>query len=457
MPPESDLVSHTCTNCGASLQVPAAAPGQPSRITCRYCGQVFDPPAAPAQQRVVVIAPGFRDIANASADAAKVAAVTAAARSAASLVRTIISFAILFVVLGLATGVGVCVNAAKQAARAGAVSGITSALSGLPAMPNMPSKYMWDTVAGPPIPAAVGGHGEGFVGRVRERGDDQLFVAAFEGSKLGEVWKVGPLGTYSQAYQSTFASVAGSHVVVTDYKANVHVYDLGTGHETHTIKLSDRAKAMCVAPDTKAHVWIEVADKRDVLVDADAGTSTPTARPAWCPDLWAASDDCRGWLKRGAPRAGCLGAESAPKMTAFKAVNVVEQGDLAVALGKKHPGTALPAAVGFDPRTKTVRWEQPIVSGDQSNGAELSTTAIMDALEGGRFVTPYELSPKGWHFTAFDARSGQRLWDIELQSALGVDNPEGFSLSADRLYVMRTSAVEVYDAKSGILIGSVGN
>jgi len=42
----------------------------------------------------------------------------------------------------------------------------------------------------------------------------------------------GPLGTYSQAYQSTFASVLGRSVVVTDYRANLHVYDLATGHET---------------------------------------------------------------------------------------------------------------------------------------------------------------------------------------------------------------------------------
>jgi hypothetical protein len=393
---------------------------------------------------VVVVAPSL-------ADAAKAAAVTAAARSAASAVRSIVSIAIMLSLLGIITGVGVCVKQAKKMRALGAVPGLDVGLSSIAA-----PTYLWDTVAGPPIPAAVGGHGEGFVGRVRTRGDDQLWVTAFEGSKLGEVWKVGPFGTYTQGYQSTFTTVAGNHVVVTDYKATLHVYDLSTGHELHTVKLSDRAKAMCNSPDSKSHVWIEVADKRDVLVDADAGTATAASRPAWCPDLWAASDDCRGWLKRGFPRAGCRGSDLAPKVTGFQAVNVIEESDLAVALGKKHPGTAMPMAVGFDPHTKAVRWEQPIVSGDQNGGAELSTIAEMDALEGGRFVTPYQLSPKGWHFTAFDARSGQRLWDTELQPIIGVDHPEGFSLSADRVYVMRTSSVEVYDAKSGALVGSVG-
>jgi outer membrane protein assembly factor BamB len=443
---DRDLVSHTCTNCGASLQVPPPAPGASPRITCRYCGVTFDPPAPPppVRERVVVIGPSL-------ADAAKVAAVTAAARSAASVVRSVVSFAILFAVLGLIGGISVCVKQAKQMQALGTVPGL-----GNLSLPSIPASYLWDTVGGPPIPAGVGATGEGFVGRVRTRGDDELWIAGFEGTKLAQVWKVGPLGTYSQGYQSTFTTVAGSRVVVTDYKATLHVYDASSGKELHTLKLSDRAKSMCNAPDGK-HVWIEVSDKRDVMVDPEAGTTAPAARPAWCPDLWAASDDCRGWLKRGFARTGCRGAELSPKVTGFQAVNVIEEGDLAVALGKKHPGTAVPMAVGFDPRTKVVRWEQPIVSGDQDNAAELSTIAEMDALDTGRFVTPYELTPKGWHFTAFDARSGQRLWDTELQPIVGVDHPEGFSVSPNRVYVMRTSSLEVYDAKTGALVGTLGS
>jgi PQQ-like domain len=445
MPGERDLVAHFCTNCGASIQVPAPEPGAPTRITCRYCGISFEPvapPPPPVRERVVVIAPNLPE-------AARVAAAAVAARSVATIVRTIVSFALL---LSLG-GIGVCVTQWKAMHALGTVSGLDLKLPTLPTV----SSFFWDTVFGPPIPAAVGGgHVEGFVGRVRTRGDDQLWVVAFEGSKLGQFWKVGPFGTYSQGGPSNFATVVASHVVVTDYKAAVHVYDLAAGHEQRTLKLSDRAKAMCNAPDGKPHVWIEVADKRDVMVDVEAGTVTPAARPAWCPDPWASSDDCRGWLKRGSMRPGCRGPELSPKVNGFQAVNVIEEGDLGVALGKKHPGTAVPVAVGFDPHAKSVRWEQPVVSGDQNNAAELGTTAVMDALEGGRFVTPYELTPKGWHFTAFDARSGQRLWDTELQSAIGVENPEGFSLSADRVYVMRSSSIEVYDAKTGTLVGTVG-
>ncbi len=288
------------------------------------------------------------------------------------------------------------------------------------------------------------------------RADDTLWVVAFEGSKLGQVWKAGPFGTYAQGYASTFAGVVGRVVVVTDYRAKLHVYDLSSGHETRSLTLTDRAKAMCPSPDGKARVWIEMSDEKNVIVDADLGTSTPAPRPAWCPDSWAANDDCRGWLKRGPPRLTCKGPESAPRVTGFEAKNVVEEGDLAVALGKKHPGTGVPIAVGFDPKTKAVRWEQPVASGDQALVSESSTTSIMDAIAGGRFVAPYELTSKGWHFAAFDAHSGQRVWDVPLQSLIGIDQPEGFALSAARVYVMRTSTLEVYDAKTGALVGALG-
>jgi hypothetical protein len=81
----------------------------------------------------------------------------------------------------------------------------------------------------------------------------------------------------------------------------------------------------------------------------------------------------------------------------------------------------------------------------------------MDALAGGRFAAPYKVTSKGIYFTAFDARSGQRLWDVALEPQIGIDTPEGFAMSAARVYVMRTSSLEVYDGKTGTLVGTLGD
>jgi outer membrane protein assembly factor BamB len=421
-----NLLSRNCPNCGANLD--GAPAGR--TIVCRYCGHSFQTaPEFNPPPRIVVIGPGLpRPVAP--------------GRRAAG--RSVLSIFITLFVLGLAGFMSI--RGRSRTALVNLPSEIAAAAD---------ADFMWDTVAGPPIPAALGGGVEGFVGRIRTRGDDTLFIAAFEGAKLGQVWKAGPLGTYTQAYQSTFASVLGRSVVVTDYRANLHVYDLTTGHETRTLKLTDRAKGLCTAPNGRARVWIEMSDEKNVVFDVDAGTSTLAPRPAWCPQS-ETSGDCRGWLTRGPPRQGCAGPDGSPKVNAFQAENVIEDGDLGVALGKKHPGTALPIAVGFDPKTKAVRWQAPVASGDQTAVAESSSTSVMDALAGGRFVVPYEVTSKGWHFTAFDARSGQRIWDVPLRSVIGIEDPEGFSLSAARVYVMRSSSLEVYDAKTGALVGTLG-
>jgi outer membrane protein assembly factor BamB len=293
---------------------------------------------------------------------------------------------------------------------------------------------------------------------VRSRDNaDLLWVIAYESAKLGELWRVGPFGSYGDARSSTFLGVTGKQVVVTDYLDNVHVYDLDSGRELRTAKLSERAKGMCTSPEGDGRVWIVSSDGRKVFFDANSGAITPGGRPPWCPDLWASQYDCRGWLKEGAPRRLCHPPGAAPGVAGFEADNVVEQGDLGVALGKKSPGTEVPMTVGFDPQTKRVRWKRFLAPGDQARIKEASVVAGMDDLSGGRFVAPYESSASGWHFIAIDARSGETDWDVELPPVTGVDHPEGFTLTPSRCYVMRVTSLVVYDASNGALVGTIAD
>jgi serine/threonine-protein kinase len=319
--------------------------------------------------------------------------------------------------------------------------------------------YLWNTPGGPPLPAPGQREGgpERFLGQVRSRGDDQLWVVAYDSAKLGELWHVGPFGSYGDGYLSTFLAVTGKQVVVTDYLTNIHVYDLDSGRELRTAKLSERAKGMCASPEGDGRVWIVSSDGRKVFFDAGTGAINAAGRPPWCPDLWASHYDCRGWLKRGAPRPLCQPPGAAPGVPGFDADNVLEQGDVGVALGKKSPGTEVPMAVGFDPHTKHVRWSRFLAPGDQARIKEASVISGMDELAGGRFVAPYESSATGWHFVGIDARNGDTDWDVALPPINGVDHAEGFTLTASRLYVMRVSAVVVYDANTGALVGSIAD
>jgi hypothetical protein len=428
-----ELLVRSCPNCGARID----AEPRGGRVLCRYCGQSFqvspeDEPAPPPPPRVVVIGPAPR-------------------RPAVPLARRVASAVFVLLVGAILIAVRFGLVSPRSASQ-----GLLGTLPSLP-LPSVPAAFFWDTVGGTPIPAVVGpAGGDGFVGRIRMRGDDTLWIAAFDGTKPSMVWKAGPFGTYSEGYRSTLASIVGREVIVTDYRANVHVYDLATGHEARSAKLSDRAKSMCTAPDGKAHVWIETNDEKGTLFNADVGTASPAPRPAWCSESAWAPGDCRGSPGLGPARVGCKDPALAPKVSGFEAIHVLEEGDAAVALGRKHPGTALPMAVGFDPKTKAQRWEHAIAAGDPASIAESGSSSSLDALAGGRFVAPYEITSKGWHFTAFDAKTGQRLWDIPLKAAIGSGYAEGLSLSPSRMYVMRSSSVEVYDAKTGAFYGAIG-
>jgi len=438
----SAVEARNCPTCGATLD---ASPVH-RRITCRYCGHSFELPAPPPQA-----APPRQIVVNIPKDLSREVA------AARRVVSSIIAFAVFMAVVVAFGGSMVAWHAASKVKGSALAS-----LSNIPGMPDMAlalakADFLWDTVSGPPIPVASASGPESVVGRIRKRPGDDLWIASFEGAKLTQAWAVGPFGTYSQGYRSTFTAVVGRFVVVTDYRAYIHAYDVATGKELHSLQLSDRVKQMCSSPDGKPLVWIEQNDEKTGIFDATTGTTSAATRPAWCPNEWQNErSDCRGWLKRGAPVAHCRGPESAPKVNGFEALNVLQDGDVAVALGKKKPGTAVPLVVGFDPQTKAIRWQHPVPSGDLATAAESGTTGLMDALSDGRFVSPYETTPRGWHYTAFDARSGDRLWDIELQKVFGVDTPEGFSLSPSRVYVMRTSSVEIYDAKTGALLGTLG-
>ena len=89
-----------------------------------------------------------------------------------------------------------------------------------------------------------------------------------------------------------------------------------------------------------------------------------------------------------------------------------------LALGTNFSG-ADPASYWAAPSGHTFARTSSLRGTDEFNGSmscpsttrcvavtESGTTGLMDALSDGRFVSPYETTPRGWHYTAFDARSG---------------------------------------------------
>jgi outer membrane protein assembly factor BamB len=309
------------------------------------------------------------------------------------------------------------------------------------------------------LPVDVNGDGvEDFVGRFRRRDGDvsNVYVGAFDGNTFARLWTAGPYGTVEQAAAGTPIAIAGSFVVLADFRAQAHVLDLVSGKETAKLALTDRASSMCSPSDGRKQVWIEVSDRKNVVADLAAPSVSPAAeRPAWCGPKDALF--C-------ATRFGLTGACAAPpdssgrfQSAGLAAMQVLVVGGDGVALGMKTPGTPSMLAVGFDPKTFAIRWRTPVAP-DPTLESSSDVGMILGSLAAGRVYTSYTISatPAETHVIALDAATGARLLDARLPHTNDATTIGPIVVSAARIYVPHWTWLDVLDGSTGKVLGSIG-
>lgn len=401
------LVNLACTHCGARLPEQQAA----DKYKCGYCGSLFavtETPPVPEPAPAVSAAPPR------PRRRSPVAALL-------GFVGAVLPFAIggFFVYRSLGPMVK------------GSVSGLRL---------GSPLRALWDRAGGPPVPVQLGGK-EAVLGRMR-LSEDQLYIVATDSATAQPLWKLGPLGSYGDGYQLTHFQVAGSLVVVTDARGGLRIHELASGKEVKTIALRDRASQLCLAaPDAVA---VAVLDRHHVTLDTGSLTLREAPLPPGCDGSRSAharrARDENGRVRR-------------PTVRGFEVADAHAEGDYGVAAAVKSPGTPVPYAIGFAPSTREVRWQQLLPTVDPLS----VRSSEHDALAGGRYLALYGVGSAGWHLTALDAKDGTRLWDVTLRPLFAVDDIESLVVTARFAYVNRTSSLEIYDAATGRLVGTVGN
>ena len=411
-----ELVELKCTQCGASL--PPQAEGGVYR--CTYCGRAYEPVAEQAPQvvQVQIQMPVQRYQARIGGGRS-----SSAARGIGCLVP------ILFAAGGFV---------AFQTMRTASTSSTKGRSIPTPSFLAPHERMYWDSVGGAPQPATIGG-APAAIGRVR-MGKDELYVVAFNPATTELLWKVGPLGTYSQGYRATFFAALGDRVAVSDYRSKVHLVDTQTGMEVSQVTLTDHVDRLCpVGPTT---VYVGTVDKRGAVLDTHTGATHAGTAPAGC------EDGALARFRHDAPG-------KSPKVPGFATRHTVVNGDIAVAAGGKSPGTEIPMAVGFDPKTSAVRWTVVLAQADPSLVRPRSNEH--DALAPGMYVTMYGVGDKAWHITALEPRSGARIWDTELRKIFAVDSIDGIVAGGGWVYVTRTSSLAILNGTTGKITGAIGD
>jgi hypothetical protein len=299
------------------------------------------------------------------------------------------------------------------------------------------------------LPVAIDDDGvEDFVGMYRlfDGSEQRMAIGGFDGKTLERKWKSAELGTLSQNGYTMRMGLAGRRVVVTDSRYTAHVIEVATGKEVGAVQLSDQPRNMCSEGTGGSRVWIEVADKRNVLVDVSTAKATVTpARPSFCPK--AEGDACES------ASVPCLDEDAAPKTEGLSVRTVLIDGDLGVAVGHKTPGTPVPTLQGFDAKTKTARWSATIAPDALAMSTGMDTPVD---LMGGRIYTVYGQVSKGYHLVAFDARTGARTWDVLIPRSESGSDPDQIVVTPKRIYVPHWTWLDVFETAQGKHVGTVG-
>ncbi len=443
-----------CPHCGA--QLPAQAPS--GQVTCEYCGTGFqaaqaggartqagealDPDTLAAKIARELQSGAHAPAAAQTADRPPEPSPPSARRSSRAIRTTV-----LMTILVALVPAGVAMYSAGL-------------FEDIPGLSNIPSAgelvdratgehLIYDTVGGPPQPVTIGGE-SAIVGRTRaSHADDQLFVEAYDAATVDRHWRIGPLGSYGDAYRAAHFAAHDDYVFVTDPQPTLRVHDLESGEELETIALTDRVDTLCIPPVDSDHdsIWIEQVDERTSLLDLDALTLEEAGRPGWCPQ---STENVLGIPTTS----NAVDNARAPRVEGMRTTAAFVDDDLGVALGVRDPGTAIPLMAGFDPDSREIRYQHDVAA--DVDGQVRERSAQHAALRNERFFATYGSGSDAWHITAFDAETGARLWNTTLRPLFAVDSLDALVASDDHVYVMRTSSVEVFSADDGELLGTVG-
>jgi hypothetical protein len=301
---------------------------------------------------------------------------------------------------------------------------------------HIPGKMEWHEA---PIVASVGGDDtEDVIGQVSTVGEDgqmTYYVGAFDGTTFEQLWRSPSLAVLERGERPPIVHMVADHVIVAESNS-VHIDDPTTGNETGTVRTTDRIVDICPYGPEKARVWAKVADGRSVAIDPQNAESKPLEQPP-------AGCEARGKTKL-----------DAPTVSGFSPSKVLIEGDVAVALGVKSPGSPIPMASGFDPKSRKVRWTHPIAQSDDVLNVITTSGRIAD-LSDGRLYATYRLSSAGWQLAAIDGKSGERVWDAAIPDGnAGIGT---ITVSPARVYLAHATWLDVFDKASGKRIGTIGD
>ena len=418
------LDTSTCPKCGAPLDVHRGT----TEVTCGYCGNVAlvdqERPRPPDAAPMMTAGPPRRSTALAIFPAVFGAAVAVAA------------------------AMSIRHRATSWTASNGSAGGGLSSSSERLSFDDSP---MLADVDGDGTPDVVA-HCQTY----DSNGNETHFLAAYDGATGKQLWRSAP------GAKDAFAgkrALVGSYVINVDELGKVQAFHLSNGTPAWSALLGEKAERFCADGSS---VIIEARDDTYTRFDLATGkkgtiATTRDKRPSCAPVYASGSGETPAFRLIGWPDFAANGLpelDTTPGMSAHRAlVPVVRGSGPSFLLGSKDKGTSVAMVAAVE--GGKVTWKD-VVPGVDALTTDVNVTTILAAAGGGRVVIPYGLrNEKGVRMACFDARSGTRVWDVQVHGASNVES--GLTIEAGRVYYASWTALHVLSLADGKRVFMIGH
>ncbi|MFW5879165.1 MAG: hypothetical protein ACOCVR_05020, partial [Myxococcota bacterium] len=276
-----------------------------------------------------------------------------------------------------------------------------------------------------------------------------MHVAAFDALSQRLKWQTPSWGDWSERFQHTHLAAAAGRLAITHPDSTVTIHDLENGELKQQLGLTDRSIGACAATEEQGKVWIGVADEQDVLVELATGDTGPGSLPSGCHDPRDVFSDCPPGPSHGAK----CDSSRLPEVPGASLSSALILDDLAVALGRRSPGTATPVLAGFDPEDLSVLWTRQL----REMHPNVRTTSIdLFEMAGGRVYTEIELEDGTRRLVSLDARTGRVVFDIAYPHADEGTGASSIRVHEGRVYISRWTWLHILDTETGAHLATIG-
>ncbi|RKH38060.1 PQQ-binding-like beta-propeller repeat protein, partial [Corallococcus sicarius] len=316
--------------------------------------------------------------------------------------------------------------------------------------------FQWNARSAPAFMDVNGDGTDDLIGHIRRFASSkpEERVAAFDGKTLAMLWETPP--TEGPDASTTTKVIAQGGKLVMSGPRTVTLLEAETGKPLGSVPLSDAPKRLCRPPGDTDSVWIEVVDEQHLMLDTRTGTARPARKaPPRCATPPLSPETC----EMGRPpelATSCVRSAYPPSdIRGFSSTFIFRREDFIVVTGTRWPGTTVPLVAVFEKGNRKPLWHGNVADMDPTHLRDTAPRIV--ELDGDAVFIAYELEqPGGFHLIRRDARTGAVRWDVPIPRSKEATDPGSIWAHAGRVYVPHFSWMDVFEAETGHLVGTLG-